>query len=145
MTNGTAAGVVLAEQVLGREHSLAKHFDTTRIRPIAGAASFVKANVDVAQRFVGDRLRHRPGLDEVRPGEGAVVKVRGKDVAAYRAEDGTVTAVSARCTHLGCIVRFNRAERTWDCPCHGSRYDLDGGVIEGPATKRLRAVNVEAG
>ena len=144
MTNGTAAGVVLAEQVLGREHSLARHFDTTRIRPIAGAASFVKANVDVAQRFVGDRLRHRPGLDEVRPGEGAVVKVRGKDVAAYRAEDGTVTAVSARCTHLGCIVRFNRAERTWDCPCHGSRYDLDGGVIEGPATKRLRAVNVEA-
>ncbi len=144
MTNGTAAGVVLAERILGREHPLARTFDTMRVRPIAGAATFVKANMNVAQRFVGDRLRTRPGLGDVRPGEGAVIKLNGRDVAAYRAEDGSVSAVSARCTHLGCIVGFNNAERTWDCPCHGSRYDTDGRVIEGPATKQLRRVDIGA-
>jgi Rieske Fe-S protein len=144
MTNGTAAGVVLAERVLGREHPLASAFDTTRVRPIAAAPSFVKANVNVAQRFIGDRLRTKPDLDDVRPGEGAVIRLNGSDVAAYRADDGTVNAVSARCTHLGCLVGFNAAERSWDCPCHGSRFDTDGRVIEGPATRRLRRVDIEA-
>ena len=144
MTNGTAAGVLLADRVLGREHPLSSTFDTTRVRPIASAPTFVKANVNVAQRFVGDRLRTKPGLNDVRPGEGAVIKLNGRDVAAYRTEDGTVSAVSARCTHMGCIVGFNPAERTWDCPCHGSRYDTDGRVIEGPATRRLRRVDIEA-
>jgi Rieske Fe-S protein len=144
MTNGTAAGVLLADRVLGRAHPLSAVFDTTRLRPIAAAPTFVKANVNVAQRFVGDRLRTKPGLDAVQPGGGAVVRLNGGDVAAYRAEDGTVSAVSARCTHLGCIVGFNAAERTWDCPCHGSRFDTDGRVIEGPATKRLRRVDTEA-
>jgi glycine/D-amino acid oxidase-like deaminating enzyme/nitrite reductase/ring-hydroxylating ferredoxin subunit len=144
MTNGTAAGVLLADRILGREHPLAAMFDTTRVRPIAGAPSFVKANVNVAQRFVGDRLRKKPSLEDVRPGQGAVVRLNGRDVAAYRREDGTVRAVSARCTHLGCLVGFNAAERTWDCPCHGSRFDVDGRVIEGPATRRLRAEDIES-
>jgi glycine/D-amino acid oxidase-like deaminating enzyme/nitrite reductase/ring-hydroxylating ferredoxin subunit len=144
MTNGTAAGVVLAERVLGREHPLASAFDTTRVRPVAGAPTFVKANANVARRFVGDRLRKKPSLDEVRPGEGAVIRLNGRDVAAYRRDDGTVSAVSARCTHLGCLVRFNGAETTWDCPCHGSRFAVDGRVIEGPATRRLRAEDSES-
>jgi glycine/D-amino acid oxidase-like deaminating enzyme/nitrite reductase/ring-hydroxylating ferredoxin subunit len=144
MTNGSAAGVLLADRVLGREHPLASAFDTTRVRPIAGAPAFVKANVNVAQRFIGDRLRTKPALDDVRPSEGAVIRLNGSDVAAYRADDGTVSAVSARCTHLGCLVAFNAAERSWDCPCHGSRFDTDGRVIEGPATKRLRRVDIDA-
>jgi glycine/D-amino acid oxidase-like deaminating enzyme/nitrite reductase/ring-hydroxylating ferredoxin subunit len=144
MTNGTAAGVLLAERALGREHPLASTFDTTRVRPVAGAQTFVKANANVAQRFVGDRLRKKPSLGDVRPGDGAVIRLSGRDVAAYRRDDGTVSAVSARCTHLGCLVRFNGAERTWDCPCHGSRFDVDGRVIEGPATRRLRAEDIEA-
>lgn len=144
MTNGTASGVVLADRVLGRLHPLASAFDTTRVRPTAGASAFVKANVNVAQRFIGDRLRTKPDLDDVRPGEGAVIRLNGSAVAAFRAEDGTVSAVSARCTHLGCLVGFNGAERTWDCPCHGSRFDTDGRVIEGPATRRLRRVDIEA-
>jgi glycine/D-amino acid oxidase-like deaminating enzyme/nitrite reductase/ring-hydroxylating ferredoxin subunit len=144
MTNGTAAGVVLAERALGREHPLGATFDTTRVRPMAGAPTFVKANADVARRFVSDRLRKKPGLEDVRPGEGAVIRLNGSDVAAYRADDGTVSAVSARCTHLGCLVRFNGAETTWDCPCHGSRFDVDGRVIEGPATRRLRRADIDA-
>ena len=144
LTNGTAAAVLLADLVLGREHPLASTFDTTRVRPIAGAPAFVKANVNVAQRFVGDRLRTKPSLDEVRPGEGAVIRHGGRHVAAYRREDGTVSAVAARCTHLGCLVAFNAAERTWDCPCHASRFDTDGRVIEGPATRRLPEEDIES-
>ncbi|MBA2632089.1 MAG: FAD-dependent oxidoreductase [Chloroflexi bacterium] len=143
MTNGTAAGVLLAERVLGRSHPLAPTFDTTRLRPLVGAPTFARENLDVARRFIGDRLRSKPSLDEVRPGHGAVVRLHGRDVAAYRDTDGTVSSVSARCTHLGCIVAFNAAERTWDCPCHGSRFDTDGRVIEGPATRRLRGVDIK--
>jgi Rieske Fe-S protein len=66
-------------------------------------------------------------------------------VAAYRHEDGTLSAVSPRCTHLSCIVHFNDAERTWDCPCHGSRFDLDGHVIDGPASDDLDVVRLGAG
>lgn len=144
MTNGTAAGVLLAERALGRTHPLASAFDTTRIRPIAAAPTFAKENIDVAARFVGDRLRGKPDLDAIPAGGGAVVRIHGRDVAAYRQEDGTVSAISARCTHLGCLVAFNDAERTWDCPCHGSRFDTDGRVIEGPATRRLRREDIEA-
>lgn len=143
MTNGTAAGVLLAERVLGREHPLAPTFDTTRVRPVAAAPTFAKENLDVATRFIGDRLRSKPDLASIRPGVGAVVRLHGRDVAAYRNEDGTVSAVSARCTHMGCLVSFNGAERTWDCPCHGSRFDIDGRVIEGPATRRLRREDLE--
>ena len=142
MTNGTAAGVLLAERALGREHPLAPTFDTTRLRPIAAAPTFARENLNVAVRFVGDRLRDKPDLGSILPGGGAVVRIHGRDVAAYRREDGTVSAVSARCTHLGCLVTFNGAERSWDCPCHGSRFDTDGRVIEGPATKQLRREDV---
>ena len=144
MTNGTAAGVILAERTLGRVHTLASTFDTMRVRPLAGAPAFVKANLNVAQRFVGDRLASKPDLADVRPGGGAIVRLHGRDVAAYRDPDGTVHALSARCTHLGCLIGFNAAERSWDCPCHGSRFDIHGRVIEGPATRRLRRVDIEA-
>jgi nucleotide-binding universal stress UspA family protein/nitrite reductase/ring-hydroxylating ferredoxin subunit len=76
-------------------------------------------------------------LHGLRPGEGAVVVADGKKVAAYMAEDGVVHAVSARCTHMGCTVGWNSKARTWDCPCHGSRYDYAGKVINGPAEKDL--------
>jgi Rieske Fe-S protein len=62
-------------------------------------------------------------------------------VAGYRDEDGALHAVSARCTHLGCLVAFNNAERSWDCPCHGSRFDVDGAVLQGPAVRPLRALS----
>jgi len=70
------------------------------------------------------------------------VRIDGHSVAAFRHDDRTITAVRAPCTHLGCIVHFNNAEHTWDCPCHGSRFALDGRVIDGPATTNLARVEV---
>jgi nucleotide-binding universal stress UspA family protein/nitrite reductase/ring-hydroxylating ferredoxin subunit len=84
-------------------------------------------------------------IDDLSNGEGAVVRVGGQDVAAYRDENGAVHQVSARCAHMGCIVGWNPDDRTWDCPCHGSRYDAFGAVIHGPATRGLASVDEEAG
>nr|BFE79885.1 hypothetical protein GCM10020093_024860 [Planobispora longispora] len=93
----------------------------------------------VAAHFVGDRLGSKPAdaVDRLAAGQGAVLKVGGKQCAVYRDDDGHIHAVSAVCTHLGCVVGFNDAERTWECPCHGSRFDVDGQVLQGPATEPL--------
>jgi nucleotide-binding universal stress UspA family protein/nitrite reductase/ring-hydroxylating ferredoxin subunit len=76
-------------------------------------------------------------VDELAPGHGGLVDSGGRRIAVYKAEDGTLTALSPRCQHMGCTVDWNDADRTWDCPCHGSRYDRDGRVIRGPAKKDL--------
>ncbi len=104
------------------------------------------------QRVVPSRVAHEAASDvlivrtvsrsffDLRPGEGAVVEVDGEKVAAYLDDDGTTFALSARCQHLGCIVDWNSRARTWDCPCHGSRYEFNGAIINGPTTKPLPPV-----
>ena len=104
------------------------------------------------QRAVPSRVAHEAGSDvlivrtvsrsffDLRPGEGAVVEVDGEKVAAYLHDDGTTYALSARCQHMGCIVDWNSRARTWDCPCHGSRYEYSGAIITGPTTKPLPPV-----
>jgi Rieske Fe-S protein len=76
-------------------------------------------------------------VTDVKPGQGRVARDGLGKTGVYRDLDGETHAVSLRCTHLGCLLRFNPAERSWDCPCHGSRFDIDGSVLEGPATKPL--------
>jgi glycine/D-amino acid oxidase-like deaminating enzyme/nitrite reductase/ring-hydroxylating ferredoxin subunit len=138
---GTAAAAILADLALGRDNRWAERFDPRRLEPRhGGAASFVKHNADDGLRFFAGRLagRGRAAAD-LGPGEGAIVGAGLRQRAAYRDEDGNLHLLSARCTHVGCIVGFNAAERSWDCPCHGSRFDpIDGAVLEGPAVRALR-------
>ena len=138
MANGTAAAMLLTDLVLGRENPWASLFSPHRARSFL-SLSFVKENANVAKHFFGDRvgLPGRETLEALEPGEGAVVRVDGETMAVSRGEDGSLAAVSARCTHLGCFVAWNRAEQSWDCPCHGSRYLRDGTLIEGPAVADL--------
>jgi Rieske Fe-S protein len=98
----------------------------------------LKENVDVGRELVGGMLRPSlTGMDELAPGEaGVFLRPEGR-TAAYRDESGQLHAVSARCTHLGCTVRWNDAETSWDCPCHGSRFGIDGSVLHGPAVHPL--------
>jgi glycine/D-amino acid oxidase-like deaminating enzyme/nitrite reductase/ring-hydroxylating ferredoxin subunit len=135
---GTAAAELLAAQIAGRDHAWAELFDPQRLRPRASAASFVKENANVAMRFFGDRVVKRGDVEEIGPGEGRIVGAGLGQRAVYRDDAGTLHELSARCTHLGCIVNWNTAERTWDCPCHGSRFAATGHVIEGPAVRSLR-------
>ena len=147
MTNGTAAALMISDAILGRENPWASFFDANRLEVTNSAREFVKENLNVARHFMGDRVADLTGrsVDDLAPGEGAVVRVGGEAVAAYRDEHGAVHAVSAICTHLGCHVAFNTAEKSWDCPCHGSRFDHRGRVLAGPATADLEARDVDSG
>ncbi len=90
------------------------------------------------KRFIEGRLRKSDKtIASLKDGEGAVLTVEGKKVAVYKSSEGKINKLSPVCTHLGCLVDFNQEEKTWDCPCHGSRYKADGTVFEGPATKSL--------
>jgi Rieske Fe-S protein len=93
----------------------------------------------VAGHFIADRVAalRAPTADSLRPGEGGIARHGGARAACYRDDEGKLHAVSMTCTHLACQVAFNTAERTWDCPCHGSRFDIDGRVLEGPAVRDL--------
>jgi glycine/D-amino acid oxidase-like deaminating enzyme/nitrite reductase/ring-hydroxylating ferredoxin subunit len=134
---GTAAAGMLADQVLGRENRWAPVFTPMRLHPLAAGLDFAKENANAGLHFVVDRIANRGSADDLSAGEGRVVGSGLGQRAVFRDEDGELHSLSARCTHLGCIVNFNRAERTWDCPCHGSRFAATGEVLEGPAVRPL--------
>ncbi|MFF7788293.1 FAD-dependent oxidoreductase [Streptomyces sp. NPDC007991] len=139
MTGGIMAGSLLAAQITGEEREWSGLYDPRRLKPaVREAPAFLRTQAKVAGHFVGDRLRPSPPVESLPPGEGAVVRADGHHrLAVYRDDEGNLHSVSARCTHLGCLVAFNSAEHAWECPCHGSRFDTDGKVIQGPATKPL--------
>jgi glycine/D-amino acid oxidase-like deaminating enzyme/nitrite reductase/ring-hydroxylating ferredoxin subunit len=140
MTNGVLAGRLLAALISGEDPPWSRLYDPRRLHPTIEAVPLVKAAVDVARRFVGDRIRpatFADSPDELAPGDGAVIRMDGRRCAVYRDDSGRLHTVSATCTHLGCVVAFNDDEKTWDCPCHGSRFDTQGGVLHGPATEPL--------
>ena len=139
MTNGTAAGLLLADELTGRVNDLKPVLDATRQRTTLTSRDLYRENANVAEHFIGDRLSslRPPSADTLAPGEGGIVSCAGDKVAAYRDDSGELHAVSPVCTHLGCLVSFNTAEKSWDCPCHGSRFTLDGEVLQGPATDDL--------
>jgi Rieske Fe-S protein len=145
MVFGTVGGMLLAGYALERVPDWAEIYRTSRFKPLAGGPHVAKLNLGVAKDFVKDRLTlpRIEDLSEVPVGEGQVVHLHGEKVAVYREESGKVHTVSPVCTHAFCIVHWNAAEKTWDCPCHGGRYAPDGQVLEGPPVKALEPVRLE--
>ena len=143
LTNGTAAAAILADLAAGETNPWLEAFDATRIGGAQALKQFVEQNVHVARRFVTDRAgRLRSGSpSDVAPGEGAVVRHDGRAVGAYRDAEGALHGVSVTCTHMGCTLRWNAAETSWDCPCHGSRFSSAGDVLNGPAVRPLDRVD----
>jgi glycine/D-amino acid oxidase-like deaminating enzyme/nitrite reductase/ring-hydroxylating ferredoxin subunit len=145
MSNGSAAGIMLADRIAGRDNAFAAFFDSNRLNPRQSIKELVKENANVVKRFVGDRLKTETRtVADLVPGEAAVLAQSDGRVAVYRDPEGAVHAVSPVCTHMGCTVTWNTAETTWDCPCHGSRFTCDGAVIQGPAVKDLEPKEVQA-
>ncbi|MFJ6673485.1 FAD-dependent oxidoreductase [Actinosynnema sp. NPDC091369] len=138
LSNGTMAAELLTDLIVGRDNPLAARFSPHRLT-LGATPKLAKLNAKVAVDLVGDRLKSAEvdTVADVPVGEARVVRDGTGKAGVYRDEAGGVHGVSLRCTHLGCLVRFNPAERSWDCPCHGSRFDVDGAVLEGPATKPL--------
>lgn len=145
LTYGTVAGILLADLIMKKENPWEKAFSSTRFTPLASAEKFIKENLNVAKEYAKDytKKQDEKAFASLRNGDAQILELDGGKVAAHRDEHGKMHVVSAVCTHLGCIVHFNDAEKTWDCPCHGSRFGLDGKVIEGPAYEPLPKIEVQ--
>jgi len=142
MTHGTMAGMLIVDLIANRENPWAELYDPARktLHPKV-VADYVAENANVAAQFrdyitPGDE----PSADEIKNNEGAVLRDGAKKIAAYRDESGTLHRFSAVCPHLGCVVRWDGCEKTWNCPCHGSRFDALGHVVNGPAIADLQQV-----
>lgn len=145
ITTGTAAAMILTDQLSGRDNDWAELYDSRRIGWRAGARPLVRKNVAVATSWLAERLEQAPHREpgSLRPGEGDIVRVADKPAAAYRDDAGALHVFDAKCTHMGCRLRWNAAERSWDCHCHGSRFDVTGAVLNGPALHALRPLEHE--
>jgi glycine/D-amino acid oxidase-like deaminating enzyme/nitrite reductase/ring-hydroxylating ferredoxin subunit len=139
LTYGTLSAMIIADEIAGVENKWAKTFDPRRHNPLASAKEFIKENINVALQYVKDLpyVADASEFSEIQTGEGKTILLDGEKYAAYRDESGRLHVVSAVCTHMKCIVNWNKSEKSWDCPCHGSRFDYDGKVIEGPAIADL--------
>ncbi|GAB4549476.1 MAG: FAD-dependent oxidoreductase [Pleurocapsa sp.] len=140
MSKGAMAGMMLADLLQGKTNPWADLYDSLRATPFVTPES-IKNNLDVGMHWVGDRLKGITdwSVDDVKPGEGKIITLKGEKVGVYKDETGKVTAVNATCPHLACIVNWNSAEKTWDCPCHGGRFTCKGKVIQSPPVKDLEA------
>jgi glycine/D-amino acid oxidase-like deaminating enzyme/nitrite reductase/ring-hydroxylating ferredoxin subunit len=137
ITHGTIAGMLLSDLILGRTNPWEALYDPSRVT-LRAAADFARENTNVALQYAdwltGGDVK---SADDIAPGNGAILRRGLEKIAAYRDEQGRLHERLAGCPHLGCVVHWNRSESTWDCPCHGSRFDPYGKVINGPANRDL--------
>ena len=144
ITHGTIAGMLLTDLILRRENPWTKLYDPSRVT-LRATTDFIKENINVAGQYMDWATAGDVGsYDEIAPGTGAVLRRGMTKIAVYRDDQGNFHEHSAVCTHLYCIVDWNSSERTWDCPCHGSRFDPYGRVVNGPAITPLAEVKSEA-
>ena len=141
LSNGAAAGQILADLVEGRDNAWAGLFDASR-HSLKGVTELAKNMGKVAHDLVGGYLRTPRDLADA--AEGDLVRIGDRTGGLYRAEDGALRAVSIACTHMGCRLGWNTVDRTWDCPCHGSRFAAAGAVLHGPAVAPLEPIDLAA-
>lgn len=139
MTNGIAAGMVLSDLIVDGESEWADVYWPMRFHEEASADDFLEHNTHDVKHYLEDRAQHprKADLESVERGEGAVLDLDEGLTAVYRDENGDTQTVSAICSHMGCLVYWNDGEQSWDCPCHGSRFDYDGAVLDTPAKSPL--------
>lgn len=145
ITLGSLAGKMISDLIVKCENEYAKLFNPTRIKPVAGFMDFVKENADVISKFIGMRFSYEKiaSLAELAPGEAVLADWEDKKVALYKDETGRIHALDPVCPHAKCIVAWNNAEKSWDCPCHGSRFSCNGTLLTGPARRGLTQLKWE--
>lgn len=140
LTYGTLAAMIISDEITGVENKWKETYKAARLTPVASFSKFVKENVTVAFHLVKDYLKtdEAEQFSDIRTQEGKIMELEGNKCAVHRDITGNLHIVSAVCPHLGCVVHWNFGEQSWDCPCHGSRFKVDGEVIEGPAIDGLK-------
>ncbi len=138
MTGSMVAADIISDELTGKFNPHADVFSPSRFDPAAKAKKFVVENTDMLKNYIGGFFRlPKETADSLHAGEGAVVSMKGEKVGVFKDSSGSLHTVHPFCTHMGCALLFNQEEQTWDCPCHGSRYDIDGHVLNNPADKHL--------
>jgi glycine/D-amino acid oxidase-like deaminating enzyme/nitrite reductase/ring-hydroxylating ferredoxin subunit len=145
ITYSQVAATILHDIIMNKENSCIQLFNPKRIKPVAGFVSFLSQNADVVKQFASKFFKHESleKISELKNGEGKVIKYENETIALHKDAQGELHAVHPICTHLKCEVKFNQAEQTWDCPCHGARYATDGSVITAPANNALEPVAIK--
>lgn len=142
MTNGTAAGMILTDLITKGKNPFAELYTPSRFHADPDIKKFVEHNADVAYQLIKGKVAMKyKQPEDIEIGEGAHVKINGEKCGAYRDENGQLHIVDTTCTHMGCEVHWNEGDKSWDCPCHGSRFSIDGDVLEGPTELPLKKVD----
>ena len=136
-TNGTIAGIIIKDLIINNKSEFKELFNPTRSGSYLNL-KFISKNLEVAYDYIKGKLDLGDDNIPIEKGEGGIVNIDGKKYGAFRNYDGKLHIVDITCTHLGCELRFNKEEHTWDCPCHGSRFNYDGNILVGPALKPLK-------
>lgn len=142
MIFGTLSSQILHDLIVTGESKYGDLFNPSRIKPVAGFSDFVKENATVAFDFVKDKIFKDKieSFSEIGEGEAKVIRYESESYALYKEIDGTLHLLRSTCPHAGCEVRWNSAELSWDCPCHGSRFNVNGKILTGPTTRNLQKV-----
>lgn len=140
MTTGTAAALIFRDLISSGGSPWQDVYNPSRFTPSASAKNFVKENLNVAKHLISGKISPVPSDIEIPRGEGKILDMDGQRVGAYRDNKGVVHLVDTTCTHLGCELQWNSAEKSWDCPCHGSRFTYEGEIIQSPALNNLSHV-----
>ncbi|NMO94495.1 FAD-dependent oxidoreductase [Paenibacillus lemnae] len=144
MTNGTAAALILRDQLLGQDNRYSELFSPSRFKSDPSLKTLVVENAGVAKELISGKFdMTHDKISDIGPGEAGVVRHNGQRAGAYKDEQGKLFLVDTTCTHMGCETHWNEGERSWDCPCHGSRFGYDGSVLEGPAVEPLNKLDPE--
>jgi glycine/D-amino acid oxidase-like deaminating enzyme/nitrite reductase/ring-hydroxylating ferredoxin subunit len=137
MTNSIASSLILRDLIMTGKSPWQDVYNPSRESIAASAKNFVVQNLNVAHELIVGKISALPEQEIIKPGEGKVVEANGQRAGAHRDEQGILHVVNTTCTHMGCEVNWNSAEKSWDCPCHGSRFSYGGDIIEGPAVNPL--------
>lgn len=141
LTNSTVSGLLIRDLIVKGESPWEEVYSPSRTATLSTAAQFAVQNADVAANLISGKLEDVPDKVEVKPGEANVETEDGQRVGVFKDEAGKIHRVDTSCAHLGCELHWNNAENSWDCPCHGSRYTMDGKILEGPTVKPLKVLN----
>ena len=138
MSNGTAAALLFRDMVLGKENNFQKLYSPSRFYAHPSMMNFLKENANVVGQLIKGKLEWPKTIPKSYQKGKVLLCLDGHRKGAYKDDEGKLHIVDTTCTHIGCEVEWNNGDRTWDCPCHGSRFSFTGEVIEGPAEKPLQ-------
>lgn len=144
MTTSNVAATIISDKIQGRKNKYEDIFLSTRFKPVKNGTEFINMLKQVSTSLVLDKFKiPDETLSNINKNEGKIIEVNGTKLGVYKDEKDKIYAIKPICTHLGCELSWNNLEKTWDCPCHGSRFSYDGKSLYDPSIKDLDLIEIE--